>query len=273
MTWRALLSIPAFAALFGLVPSCGGAEPRPAESAEAPVEAPKRKKKKAAPELPPMQIVTTLRGYETDLRRCFFANPRARGFVRFSWDVDEMGLVHDVKNEHSTIGDPRVEGCLAERLSELRFGQLESASSARWAFVFQLVDNPEANKKAKRGGKKKKKKKVYADDEPGVTIDPKSKGRLDPKTVDDVVEGGYPLFARCYRDGVQRNHDIQGALRLRFVVDRHGNVHSITDAGSDLSDRQVVDCVAEAFFSLRFPEPKTGDVEVVYRIHLAGGGR
>lgn len=254
------------------LPACGSADPPPAPR-HAERETSPRPSKKAAPELSPVQVVTTLRGNETDLRRCFFANPSARGFVRFSWRVDPAGIVHGVKNEYSTIGDGSVEGCLAERLAELKFGEIESASSARWAFVFRLVDFDEGSGNERGKRRKKKKKNVHMDDEPGVSIDPKSKGRLEPDAVDRVVESGYPLFARCYRDGVQRNNDIEGALRLRFVVNARGSVDSIADGGSDLSDRQVVDCVAEAFFSLRFPEPKSGSVEVLYRIHFAGSGR
>ena len=193
--------------------------------------------------------------------------------MRFSWDVDAEGLVHGVKSELSTIGDRRVEGCLAERLAELKFGALASPASARWAFVFQLVENPETLVDRDKKKKKKKKKKMHVDDEPGVTIDPSSPGSLGTDAVDRVVEGGYPLFARCYRDGVSRNNELAGSLRLRFIVGENGRVESLSDGGSDLNDRQVVDCVAEAFFSLRFPEPKNGHVQVVYRIHFAGSGR
>jgi hypothetical protein len=94
---------------------------------------------------------------------------------------------------------------------------------------------------------------------------------LAPEVVDNVVESGYPLFARCYRDGVQRNSGLDGAVRLRFVVGKTGDVTTVEDSGSDLSDRQVVDCVAEGFYGLRFPEPARGAAHLVYRIHFDSG--
>jgi len=262
------------ASLVCLALACSQSVPTRARHAE-PAEQRPPKRVEPPPELSALEVVSTLRGNETDLRRCFFANPGARGFVLFSWNVDGSGLVHDVESEHSTIGDERVEGCLSERLSELKFGEQGGPKRARWAFVFQLVDNPEASARRERGRKGKGKRKkgrdqaLHPDDEAGVAIDPSSKGTLELDAVDRAIERGYPLFARCYRDGVLRNNDMAGAIRLRFVVSPRGTVESIADSGSDLSDRQVVDCVAEAFFSLGFPEPKKGSVEVLYRIHFA----
>jgi hypothetical protein len=60
-------------------------------------------------------------------------------------------------------------------------------------------------------------------------------------------------------------------VRLRFVVGEDGIVTAVEDGGSDLTDRQVVDCVAEGFYSLRFPEPERGDAHLIYRIHFGDG--
>ncbi len=98
-----------------------------------------------------------------------------------------------------------------------------------------------------------------------------SPGSLDLAAVDDVVASGYPLFARCYRDGVERNSSLDGAVRLRFVVGESGHVTTVEDGGSDLTDRQVIDCVAEGFYALHFPEPERGDAHLVYRIHFDTG--
>jgi hypothetical protein len=86
-----------------------------------------------------------------------------------------------------------------------------------------------------------------------------------------VVEAGYPLFARCYRDGVSRNDTLGGTLRLHFTISASGSVSEVSDGGSDLSDRQVVDCVAEGFYALRFPAPEHGAVSVLYRIRFDAG--
>jgi hypothetical protein len=94
---------------------------------------------------------------------------------------------------------------------------------------------------------------------------------LAPDAIDNVVAAGYPLFARCYRDGVSRDINLDGTVRLHFVVGSAGAVSEVSDRGSDLSDRQVVDCIAEGFYALRFPQPQHGSVQVLYRIGFEAG--
>jgi len=219
------------------------------------------------PELPAADVVHHLRGNEADLRRCFFANPSLRGAVRFVWKLDVTGKVHGIRPESSTLSDSRVEACISERVSEIRFGDLEKPSIAHWTFVFRLVDPPAKSK----SGRASRKRKSSAGDERGLQIDPNSAGVLAPDAINNVVEAGYPLFARCYRDGVSRDINLDGTVRLHFVVGSAGAVSEVSDQGSDLTDRQVVDCIAEGFYALRFPEPQHGSVRVSYRIGFQAG--
>src|SRR5450432_2176789 len=218
-------------------------------------------------ELSATDVVQHLRGNETDLRRCFFANPSLRGLARFAWQLDRDGRAHGVHREVSTLGDTRVEACLGERLGQIRFGDLERPATARWTFVLRLVD-PAARISDKRHSSRKK---AAPDDDRGLVIDPSSSGVLAEDAIDNVVEAGYPLFARCYRDGVSRNNDLGGNIRLHFVVSPSGSVSEVSDGGSDLTDRQVVDCIAEGFYALRFPQPDRGSVGVLYHIRFEAG--
>jgi hypothetical protein len=220
-----------------------------------------------AAELSGAEVLQHLRGNETDLRRCFLANPRKRGALRFSWRLDVTGRVHGIRREASTLGDPAVEACIRERLSEIRFGDLKQPAIARWTFVFRLVDPP----KAALARASVKSRRAPSKDERGLVIDPNSEGDLPADAIDNVVEAGYPLFARCYRDGISRSNDLGGTVRLHFVVGPAGTVSEVSDGGSDLSDRQVVDCIAEGFYALRFPEPQHGTVHVLYRIGFEAG--
>jgi len=258
------------AALFAsLLGACGASAPPPSEAPEPSAPSDADPVVKAGVELTAAEVVQHLRGNETDLRRCFFANPSLRGATRFSWKLDVTGKVHGVRRESSTLGDARVETCIGERLSEIRFGDLAQPSGAHWTFVFRLLDPPA---KASHGRKAGKKKKIpLPDDERGVVVDPQSAGVLPDGAIDNVVEAGYPLFARCYRDGVSRNNDLDGNVRLHFVVGSAGLVSEVSDGGSDLTDRQVVDCIAEGFYALRFPEPQHGSVQVLYRIGFDAG--
>ncbi|HTA88886.1 MAG TPA: AgmX/PglI C-terminal domain-containing protein [Polyangiaceae bacterium] len=258
--------------LLGMLVACGASTPTPtAEHAES---APKKTRlAKKGVELSAGDVVQHLRGNETDLRRCFFANPSLRGLARYSWQLDVEGKVHGVRREASTLGDPQVEACIEERLGEIHFGDLAEPATARWTFVFRLVDPPPEHKgkhHLSASGKQGKRKPPPEDDR-GLVIDPGSPGVLAPDAIDNVVEAGYPLFARCYRDGVSRNNDLGGNIRLHFVVSPSGAVSEVSDGGSDLTDRQVVDCIAEGFYALRFPQPDHGSVSVLYRIRFDAG--
>jgi hypothetical protein len=263
-TAAALSARLAFSTLTLGMLACGGTpSPAAAPESSAPNETAVGAKRKHAVALTASDVVQRLRGNETDLRRCFFANPSLRGAARFSWQLDTEGKVHGVEREASTLGDAGVEGCIAQRLSEIDFGDFAQPASARWTFVFRLVDSP-----AKHGPHTKHKSN---DDERGLSIDPSSPGTLSSDAIDNVVEAGYPLFARCYRDGVSRNDRLGGTLRLHFTISPFGSVSEVSDGGSDLSDRQVVDCVAEGFYALRFPAPANGAVGVTYRVGFEAG--
>jgi hypothetical protein len=255
-----------------LASGCGGA----ARSAESPNDETSsgHASAKGAPlpkdELTASEVVIKLRGNETDIRRCFFANPSARGSLSLSWNVNSEGRIERLKRERSTLSDPRVEQCLGEKLYDVHFEPRAQPAHARWTFVFRLVEPS----KDRRGHVKKvtrRDRDRAEDSDQGVQLEKGSPGVLDLAAVDDVVESGFPLFARCYRDGVQRNSDLDGAVRLRFVVGESGHVTVVEDGGSDLTDRQVIDCVAEGFYALHFPEPQRGDAHLVYRIHFDAG--
>ena len=249
--------------------ACGSSPPPRVVAAPTSEPEPEQSAPRAAraPELPATLVVHHLRGNEADLRRCFFANPSLRGAVRFAWKLDVTGKVRSIRRESSTLSDPRVEACISQRVSEIRFGDLEKPSTAHWTFVFRLVDPPPKSKSGRAG----KKRKSRPGDERGVAIDPRSPGVLPTEAIDNVVQAGYPLFARCYRDGVSRDNGLDGTVRLNFVVGSAGAVSEVSDGGSDLSDRQVVDCIAEGFYALHFPEPQDGNVQVSYRLGFEAG--
>ncbi len=258
--------------LLPLFAGCGGAAPNAAhveaEAAEPAAAEPSRARAPKA-ELPASEVVFELRGNETDIRRCFLANPSARGTLSLSWHVSTEGRVERLRHEDSTLEDPRVERCLGEKLSGLRFDARAEPARARWTFVFGLVEPPRSPGKRKKLTRRDRDRAEVADQ--GAQLEKGSPGTLDLGAVDNVVEAGYPLFARCYRDGVQRNSSLDGAVRLRLVVGESGAVTTVEDGGSDLTDRQVVDCVAEGFYALRFPEPERGAAHLVYRIHFDSG--
>jgi hypothetical protein len=241
-------------------------------SANAARPSPPQKVVKAAPELDQGQIVLGLRGREAELHECFqLSSNDSPSFVELTWRVDAEGGVEDVAVGRST-STPEVGACLAERLVNARFGRPGSTRRAAWTFVGGLVRFEDAETaKRNRSKKGKKNKRSSNEGESGIVIEPSSPGKLNHDEVEGIVQVGYRLFAHCYRDGLQRDPTLGGAVRLRFVIGMDGQVARVIDGGSDLPDEGVVACVAEGFFAMRFPKPAGGNVHLRYRIHFDSG--
>jgi hypothetical protein len=248
--------------------ACGGsAEPEPkiAEKAGQPSAKPKTE----LPELDVMKVARGLRGNEADLRSCFASGGEpVRGFMKLSFEVEKTGTVSNVEVETSSFAEPSVTTCLTDRVAGLRFEAPDAKAKTHWTFVSGLHEKPDDDEKPV----KRKKKKAPDDDRvQGVTIDEKSRGSLEPHEIEEVVHAGFGLFAHCYREGLARKPRLAGTVQLRMVIGRDGIVDSLRDAESDIPDPELIDCVAEGFFALRFPKPRRGTVRLTYRIVFDNG--
>jgi len=196
--------------------------------------------------------------------------------VQLSWRVDREGMANHARVERSAVSEESVGECLREHVENLRFGSQEQPAIARWTFVSELYKpDPEAALAKKKREQKLKKRKRDAPrrerSESGVAIERGSPGFLEPALIDEAVQAGFGLFAHCYRSALERHPKLEGVVRLRFVIDEDGVVSTVRDGGSDIDDPELVDCVAEGFFALEFPEPRRGDVHVLYRVVFDAG--
>ena len=96
-------------------------------------------------------------------------------------------------------------------------------------------------------------------------------GQLPAEVVQRIVRQNFGRFRLCYESGLRGNPALQGRVAVKFVIDRSGNVSLSSDAGSDLPDQGVVQCVVRGFNNLSFPEPQGGVVRVVYPIVFTPG--
>lgn len=267
MTHGSRLRTLAFVAVVG---ACGGS-PEPAPKTPEKSAPPSEKAEPALPELDVMKVARALRGNEASLRDCF-ANEDGpvRGFMRLAFEVEGSGAVSNVEVETSSFAEPNVATCLADRVATLHFEAPGEKTRSQWTFVSGLYEKRDDDE---RSSKRSKKKKARSDDdgEQGVVIEPKSRGSLEPHEVEDVVHAGFGLFAHCYREGLSRHPRLAGVVRLRMVIGRDGVVDSLRDADSDIPDAELIDCVAEGFFALRFPKPRSGTVRLLYRIAFDNG--
>ncbi len=239
--------------------ACGGAvEPAAAPPSES-APAPRVQKERAW--LEPLQVVIAMRGEEKRYRKCFIRAMSERGVVQTHFDVDADGAVERVVVDRNTLGRDDVAECLTTHLKEQTFKATGEPAQGRWTFVFRLIDPIEPKKLAQRLRTEKKLAK-----DGGVRIEPSSTGKVDPSDIENTTLAGVQLFARCYRDAIQRREQPSGILRFRLVIDEEGHLRELDDAGTLLPDPFAVDCIAEGFYALDFPKPEGGSVEAHYRL-------
>ena len=90
-------------------------------------------------------------------------------------------------------------------------------------------------------------------------------GKLPPEVIQHIVRRNFARFKLCYTNALRSNPALRGRVTIKYVIDRDGSVKGTPqDAGSDLPDRGVIDCVARAFQTLSYPQPEGGIVTVVY---------
>ena len=152
----------------------------------------------------------------------------------------------------------------------LHFDAPGEKAHTHWTFVSGLYEKQDDEDDGKNG-QAQKEESATDSNEQGVVIDEKSEGSLEPEEIEDVVHAGFGLFAHCYREGLGRHPRLAGAVRLRMVIGRDGVVDHLRDADSDIPDPELIDCVAEGFFALRFPKPRSGTVRLLYRIAFDNG--
>lgn len=253
--------------------ACGGNTPPPQHASAAAKPTPRAKPAaRNLPEIEPTQVVLGLRGHEAEFRDCFQAAAEERPtFVQLEWDVSPDGDAANPRVARSTVNNEAVAPCLSEHVTQARFGHPGRPSVARWTFVGGLARFEDRETRRRNRANAQKKNHRQDDAESGVMIERSSPGKVDVDAVEGIVQSGYKLFAHCYRDGIDRDPELGGAVRLRFVIGTDGNVARVIDSGSDLPDPEVVVCVAESFFALRFPKPEGGNVHLQYRFHLNSG--
>ena len=96
-------------------------------------------------------------------------------------------------------------------------------------------------------------------------------GRLPPEVIQRIVRENAGRMRMCYQGGLRTNPTLTGRVTTKFIIGRDGSVAVAQDAGSDLPDQQVVQCVVKSFQSMSFPQPEGGVATVVYPIVFSPG--
>lgn len=203
-----------------------------------------------------------LRGSEEDFRKCFMRSMESRGKVNVQFSVDDTGSVHGARVLMSSLGQAHVEQCLVDELLGLDFGQQPAPSINHFTFVFRLTDP--LNEKKRSALLKKAARRT----DESLKILPESAGTIDLNHVAEVVQAGYPLYAHCYRDSIQRRGESRGVVRFKLQLSESGAVSDLADEGSVMPDPFAVDCMAEAFYLMQFDAPSQAPTTLRYTMEL-----
>jgi hypothetical protein len=215
----------------------------------------------------PEDVLFSLRGKEREAKRCFgMAMERSRGVIRLNWRVEKSGEVSRALVEQTTLNEPEVEACLNDFVAGLRYAPADTPLDASWTFV-QGLGGPGVLERAKaRASDRQRQRDAQRGN--GPVVDPRSPGKLSVEQIENVADHGFRLYAFCMREGVNRDLQLKGQVLLQFTIDHRGKVRSISDAGSDLPDLEVIDCVAQGFYAMEFPPPSGGILRLSYSILL-----
>lgn len=87
---------------------------------------------------------------------------------------------------------------------------------------------------------------------------PSSPGGLSQAEVRGVLAEHHGLVRHCYQNGLQRNPELQGRLKMVLVIGPTGQVLQASVEHDEVDDSEVTSCIAAAMRSLRFPSSRDG---------------
>jgi Ca-activated chloride channel family protein len=96
-------------------------------------------------------------------------------------------------------------------------------------------------------------------------------GRLPPEVVQRIVRQRVGQLRACYERGLSVNPGLRGNVVVAFTITPGGAVASAYEAGGNLPDPSVRQCVVSTFYGMVFPSPEGGSVWVRYPISFAAG--
>jgi len=97
------------------------------------------------------------------------------------------------------------------------------------------------------------------------------RGKIDTKTVKEVVDGNDEAVANCYKKGLRRSKDLQGRLRVELTITSEGKVQDARAVQVALDDEEVVECIVKSFRGLTFPKPEEGEATIQVPLFLKLG--
>jgi hypothetical protein len=93
---------------------------------------------------------------------------------------------------------------------------------------------------------------------PSVVVGTVMASGMAPDNVQRVVRQNTGKYRQCYETGLRGNPALRGRVMVRMTIDASGSISSAEDAGSDMPDATVTNCVFQTLGNLTFPLPEGG---------------
>jgi hypothetical protein len=88
--------------------------------------------------------------------------------------------------------------------------------------------------------------------------------RLPAENIQHTIRRNFQRFRGCYEAGLRAFPTLSGRVTVQFRISTDGDVVMARDGGSDLPDREVVQCMVDIMRELSFPRQDSGTVTVTY---------
>lgn len=93
-----------------------------------------------------------------------------------------------------------------------------------------------------------------------------------PDEIVAAVQAEDTAIRQCYLLGSFKNAQLAGTVKVAFTIQTNGKVGEVEDAGSNVDDQEVVDCVLQVFAKLEFRPGGVSATSVTYPVNFGEQG-
>lgn len=94
-------------------------------------------------------------------------------------------------------------------------------------------------------------------------------GALQPEVVQAVVRAHFGKLLQCYAAGLKARPNLSGRVSVMSLIDETGETLGAITTKSSITDRGVLDCVANTFREFQFPASTRGPLSIVYPVKFS----
>jgi hypothetical protein len=94
----------------------------------------------------------------------------------------------------------------------------------------------------------------------------------DSDEIVQVIRTQDSQMRQCYMLGSFKNSEFSGTVKVAFTIATTGRVSEVSNAGSDIADHEVVECVMDVFAQMEFRAGGMSPTEVTYPVNFGRPG-